>query len=51
MATEKDPPPLFENVDINKLDEEEEDLFKSALEVFDLLYIFSYLLISLLLIN
>lgn len=33
MADKMDPPPLFENVDIKKSEDNEEDLFVSAMQV------------------
>jgi hypothetical protein len=33
MADERDPPPLFSNVDIEQRDDDNEDLFSSAVDV------------------
>jgi hypothetical protein len=33
MADDRDPPPLFNNVDIEQRDDDNEDLFSSAIDV------------------
>lgn len=33
MADQAEPPPLFENIDIKKDEEEDDDLFASAVQV------------------